>query len=171
MQPLAPVLALLALSGSAVALTLGDFPSQFLIDTGFQIVVGVEAQTIDTLSAERLQAYLAREEAKWNLTSAPRGLLDAEAFVGAGNYLVVGGPCVNRVAYVLLHKPPRCTDGFVEGQARIELFATGDAHALLLAGYSGVDTQRAVDFVVRYAMPNATRLLINTRTLEILEMD
>ena len=162
MQPLAPVLALLALSGSAVALTLGDFPSQFLIDTGFQIVVGVEAQTIDTLSAERLQAYLAREEAKWNLTSAPRGLLDAEAFVGAGNYLV---------AYVLLHKPPRCTDGFVEGQARIELFATGDAHALLLAGYSGVDTQRAVDFVVRYAMPNATRLLINTRTLEILEMD
>lgn len=126
--------------------------------------------TIDTVSAERLLAYLRFEEAKKNISKTTgRGILDADALAGSQNYLVVGGPCVNRVAFALLERPEACAANFREGQALIQLFGTGQYHALLIAGYSGTDTQRAIEFLIRYQLPNATRLVINTRTLEILD--
>ena len=67
-------------------------------------------------------------------------IADAEA----QNLIVVGGPCVNRVAAQLLGNPIDCTEGFTVGEARVKLFEHANGNmAMLVAGYSGADTRLA----------------------------
>ncbi len=68
----------------------------------------------------------------------------------AQNVIVVGGPCVNRVAAGLIGiqvGADNCADGFVPGEAKIKLYQNlegqGDNVALLVAGYAADDTRRA----------------------------
>ncbi len=62
----------------------------------------------------------------------------------AQNLIVVGGPCVNSVAAELLGNPDNCADGFTAGKARVKLFEHANGNvAMLVAGYSGEDTQLA----------------------------
>jgi len=72
-------------------------------------------------------------------------VLDVDApAVGTENMIVVGGPCINKVAAELLGVSyPTCGDavkdlGFEEGKAVIKLFE--DKNALLVAGWSAQDT-------------------------------
>lgn len=66
------------------------------------------------------------------------------ADVQAQNLIVVGGPCVNRVAAQLLGNPADCTDGFTAGEARVKLFTHANGNmAMLVAGFSGADTRLA----------------------------
>ncbi|MFH1510303.1 MAG: S-layer protein [Candidatus Woesearchaeota archaeon] len=63
--------------------------------------------------------------------------------IAAQNMIVVGGPCANAVAAQLMGNPADCTEGFTEGKAMIKLYEQGSKVALLVAGYSALDTRRA----------------------------
>ena len=64
---------------------------------------------------------------------------------------MVGGPCVNTAAAELLGNPDPCYEGFEEGKAMIKLFDNGDHVALLVAGYSGLDTRAAARYLADYS--------------------
>jgi hypothetical protein len=63
--------------------------------------------------------------------------------IAAQNMIVVGGPCANTVAAQLMGNPADCTAGFTEGKAMIKLYQQGSNVAMLVAGYSALDTRRA----------------------------
>jgi len=76
-------------------------------------------------------------------------ILDSDATdLGNKPYIVVGGPCVNSAAMILMGNPTDCAAGFVEGKAKIKLFA--DKNALLVAGYASQDTQGAARVLANY---------------------
>jgi hypothetical protein len=64
------------------------------------------------------------------------------------NAIVVGGPCVNTAAATLLGNPSDCTSGFNEGKATVKLWEhTNGNVAMLIAGFSALDTRRAARVV------------------------
>lgn len=72
------------------------------------------------------------------------------ADVKAQNAIVVGGPCANAAAAALMGNPADCAAGFSEGKAMVKLFENGGNVALLVAGYSAMDTRRASRVVAEY---------------------
>src|SRR3989344_4739315 len=84
--------------------------------------------------------------------SVGAAVLDTEvADFSAQNLIVVGGPCVNAAASDLLGDPADCTEGFEEGKAMVKLFERANGNvALLVAGYSALDTRRAARAVANY---------------------
>ena len=72
-------------------------------------------------------------------------VLDTEvADFSAQNIIIVGGPCVNLAAADVLESGDDCTEGFTEGEAKIQLFERANGNvALLVAGFSALDTRRA----------------------------
>ena len=79
-------------------------------------------------------------------------VLDTEVIdFSAQNIIVVGGPCVNAAAADLLGNPEDCTEGFSEGMATIRLYERANGNvALLVAGYTGLDTRRAARALSEY---------------------
>jgi len=79
-------------------------------------------------------------------------VLDTEvASLTAQNTIVVGGPCANSLAAELMGNPAQCTEGFEMGKAMIRLFEHDNENvALLVAGYSAMDTRRAARVVANY---------------------
>lgn len=75
-------------------------------------------------------------------------ILDIDATLGSKPYIVVGGPCANTVAAELMGNQADCVAGFTEGKAMIKLY--GAQNALLVAGYSGKDTQGASRVLSNY---------------------
>ena len=71
--------------------------------------------------------------------------------VKAQNAILVGGPCANAAAATVLGNPADCTAGFEPGVGKLQLFehATGNV-AMLVAGYSAVDTRNAAAVVANY---------------------
>ncbi len=84
--------------------------------------------------------------------SVDAAVLDTEvADFSAQNLIIVGGPCVNAAAADVMGSPDVCTTGFVEGKAMIKLYERANGKiALLVAGYSGMDTRRASRAVAEY---------------------
>ncbi len=78
--------------------------------------------------------------------------LDTEiADATAQNLIVVGGPCANSVAATLMGNPADCAAGFTPGEAMIKLFEqTNGKVAVLVAGYSALDTRRASRVLANY---------------------
>ncbi len=70
--------------------------------------------------------------------------------MSAHNLIVIGGPCINKVASKLLGNPDPCTSGFKKGSAIIRLLDNGDKVAMLIAGYDAGDTRRAATAVAQY---------------------
>ncbi|MBI4438352.1 S-layer protein [Candidatus Woesearchaeota archaeon] len=68
------------------------------------------------------------------------------------NAIVVGGPCANTAAAELMGNPADCVAGFEEGKAMVKLFENGDNVAVLVAGYSAMDTRRASRVLANYDM-------------------
>jgi hypothetical protein len=79
-------------------------------------------------------------------------VLDTEvASLTAQNAIVVGGPCVNNLAAQLMGNPADCAAGFEMGKAMIKLFEHDNGNvAMLVAGYSAMDTRRAARVVANY---------------------
>ncbi|MBD3248899.1 hypothetical protein GF336_02530 [Candidatus Woesearchaeota archaeon] len=74
--------------------------------------------------------------------------------VTAQNMLLVGGPCANAAtaeAFGLESSVPGCLEGFEEGKAmiKVEEMSSGKV-AMLVAGYSAMDTRRATRVVANY---------------------
>ncbi len=68
--------------------------------------------------------------------------------VKAQNAIIVGGPCVNTAAATVLGNPTPCTKGFVEGKAMVKLVEQTNGNvAMIIAGYSALDTRRAARVV------------------------
>jgi len=67
------------------------------------------------------------------------------------NAILVGGPCANAAAAAVMGNPADCTAGFEPGVGKIELYehSTGNV-AMLVAGYSGLDTRNAAQVVANY---------------------
>jgi hypothetical protein len=78
------------------------------------------------------------------------GVLDTDApALGSTPMIVVGGPCANTVAAELMGSPANCVEGFEAGKAVIKFYA--DDNAILVAGYSAMDTQGASRVLADYA--------------------
>jgi len=116
------------------------YPSAQMYANVFLAPTGATATSTSTSGAVSL-----------NPISLGLGILDSDATLGSMPYIVVGGPCVNTVAMTLMGNPTDCTAGFSEGKAMIKLFA--DKNALLVAGYSGTDTQGAARVLASYTNP------------------
>lgn len=97
-------------------------------------------------------------------------VLDSEATLGSKPYIVVGGPCANTVASALMGSPVDCVAGFVEGTAMIKLYS--EQNALLVAGYSGKDTQGASRVLANYKdyAFSGTELKVTTANLASLSV-
>jgi hypothetical protein len=77
--------------------------------------------------------------------------LDSEVSnVKSQNAVVVGGPCANTAAASLMGNPANCAEGFVEGEGVIKLFENSGNVAMLVAGYSALDTRKATQVVAEY---------------------
>ncbi|MBN1156033.1 S-layer protein [Candidatus Woesearchaeota archaeon] len=72
------------------------------------------------------------------------------ADITAQNAIVVGGPCANSASAKLMGNPADCAAGFVEGKAMIKLFENDGNVALLVAGYSALDTRRATTVLANH---------------------
>ena len=71
--------------------------------------------------------------------------------VMAQNTIVVGGPCANTHAHTLMGNKPDCTEGFEPGVGLIEVWEHANGNvAMLVAGYSAVDTRNAATVVSNY---------------------
>jgi hypothetical protein len=72
--------------------------------------------------------------------------------ISGQNMIVVGGPCVNSVAKVLMGNKENCAEGFVPGEGILKLVQTGNKVAMIVAGYSAEDTIRTSRFIAKYEL-------------------
>jgi hypothetical protein len=129
-----------------------DYPMPFVVNGSSGntlIIVGENAKAEDMMGAVEIANSLGLK-------------IDSELFVldtqinsvKESNAIVVGGPCVNMAAAELLGFPNNCDDGFSSGKAKIKLFhgldGQGDNVALLVAGYSAMDTRLACSVLSHY---------------------
>ena len=85
----------------------------------------------------------------------PPAKLDSEiSDASAQNLIVVGGPCANSVASAVSGIPqtePECYEQYTEGKATIKLYEqTTGKMAMLVAGFSALDTRRATRVLKNY---------------------
>ncbi|MGV8169522.1 MAG: hypothetical protein ACP5N3_05700 [Candidatus Nanoarchaeia archaeon] len=81
---------------------------------------------------------------------------DAMNLIGSTPLIVVGGPFVNTVAADLMGNPTteQINTMFTEGRGKIKLYAS--RNALLVAGYSGMDTRGAAIALAEYSKHGLT---------------
>jgi hypothetical protein len=73
------------------------------------------------------------------------------ADIKAVNSILVGGPCANAAAATVMGNPADCTEGFEPGVGMIKMFDVGSGNvAMLVAGYSALDTRNAAQVVANY---------------------
>lgn len=88
----------------------------------------------------------------------------------AQNLIVVGGPCANSVAATLMGNPADCAAGFEQGKAIIKLYEQNGHVAILVAGYSGMDTRRASRVLAqysKYALSGTEMVVVGTSLTDI----
>ncbi|MEK6984120.1 MAG: hypothetical protein AABX33_06100 [Nanoarchaeota archaeon] len=97
-----------------------------------------EGSTTDAVTVQRIQVGAAK-------------LASEVSDIKAQNSILVGGPCANPATATVMGNPTECTAGFEPGVGRIELWdhANGNV-AMLVAGYSAVDTRNAAAVVANY---------------------
>lgn len=66
------------------------------------------------------------------------------------NLISIGGPCANPVTSELMGYPEDCNEGFIPGHAFIRLYPNGKHIAMVVAGATAIDTQRASWVLARY---------------------
>src|SRR3989344_3567844 len=95
-------------------------------------------------------------------STAAVSMLDTELSDMAGkNVLSIGGPAINQISAQLMGLPfPSygADSGISENEAVIELMATGDNYAMVVAGYEAEDTRRA-GIVLKNYMDFADKLV------------
>lgn len=118
------------------------FGQVFITGEGVTFSEGGSAGQVTTQEVQRIQVGAAK-------------LASEITDVSAQNLLVVGGPCANSVAASLMGNPANCAEGFEEGKALVKLYDTGAGNvALLVAGFSALDTRRASKAVAQGKLAN-----------------
>jgi hypothetical protein len=72
------------------------------------------------------------------------------------NLILVGGPCANAAAAVIMGNPENCVAGFEAGKAKVKLYENSGKVAMLVAGATALDTRGAAQFVAQYEKNKAT---------------
>ncbi len=108
----------------------------FISPTGAKVTTTGSGGAVESISLERINVGAAR--------------LASEVDVDETNLIVVGGPCANAIAAEVMGNPANCAEGFEEGKAVVKLYDTGNNIAMLVAGYSAMDTRRATRVVANY---------------------
>ncbi|MBI2653787.1 hypothetical protein HYX02_03150 [Candidatus Woesearchaeota archaeon] len=99
----------------------------------------VGATTSEAVTLQRIQVGAAK-------------LASEVSDVKAQNAILVGGPCANAAAATVMGNPADCTAGFEPGVGKVELWEhTNGNVAMLVAGYSALDTRNAAQVVANYA--------------------
>jgi hypothetical protein len=69
----------------------------------------------------------------------------------ANNLILVGGPCANAAASVVMGNPENCAEGFEAGKAKIKLYTHANGKvALLVAGDQAMDTRGACQYIANF---------------------
>jgi hypothetical protein len=69
----------------------------------------------------------------------------------ANNLILVGGPCANAAASVVMGNPENCAAGFEAGKAKIKLYTHANRKvALLVAGDQAMDTRGAAQYIANF---------------------
>ncbi len=81
-----------------------------------------------------------------------KAVLDTEVTdVTAQNTILIGGPCANSATATIMGSDPAdCAAGFEPGKAKIKLYTNAGNVAMVVAGYSAMDTRRASRVVAQY---------------------
>jgi hypothetical protein len=88
------------------------------------------------------------------------------------NMILVGGPCANAAAAVIMGNPADCTAGFEAGKGIIQLFENDGNVAMLVAGYTAADTRAAAKVVANYDEYDlkGTKMEVTTATSTVTEV-
>ena len=71
--------------------------------------------------------------------------------IHAQNTILVGGPCANTASAAIMGNPVDCAAGFTPGEGIIQVWENANGNvAMLVAGYSAVDTRNAAAVVANY---------------------
>ncbi len=71
--------------------------------------------------------------------------------IKAVSSILVGGPCANAAAATVMGNPSDCAAGFEPGVGMVKMFDVGNGNvAMLVAGYSALDTRNAAQVVANY---------------------
>lgn len=71
--------------------------------------------------------------------------------IKAVSSILVGGPCANAAAATVMGNPADCTEGFEPGVGMVKMYDVGNGNvAMLVAGYSALDTRNAAQVVSNY---------------------
>lgn len=98
----------------------------------------VGASSTDAVTVQRIEVGAAK-------------LASEVADVKAQNAILVGGPCANAAAATVMGNPEPCTTGFNLNEGMIQLWEHSNGNvAMLVAGYSAVDTRNAAAVVANY---------------------
>ncbi|MFC1800690.1 hypothetical protein ACFLYT_01405 [Nanoarchaeota archaeon] len=155
---------------NAESFTLADFPRPFVDNGVFNaiLVVGDYADALDVIGvsdiAMRLQYDMKAEKrvqnAKCDYTTTDITRIQVGAVqlasqisdrVNEENLIIVGGPCINSAAAMIMGHPDECTRGFSVGKAKIKLYEHNNGKfALLVAGRIGQDTRAAAKIIANY---------------------
>ncbi|MCH8329140.1 MAG: hypothetical protein IIB81_01980 [Nanoarchaeota archaeon] len=76
--------------------------------------------------------------------------------IKAVNAILVGGPCANAAAAIIMDSGADCTEGFTPGVGLIKLYENNGNVAMLVAGYAAADTRNAAAVVANYGDYAAT---------------
>ena len=153
----------------AYALDLSDYPDMFLDEA--RIVVGKGASTEDVIGA--IDIAVSIQQVMGKDKRIQRAIYDTDVDdLTAQNTIVVGGPCINSMAAMLMKYPKNCLEGFEVGKAIIRLYEHENGKvAMVVAGTTGTDTRRASLVLSNYAdyeLAGKEQVTLNTQTFDIL---
>lgn len=144
---------------------LSDYPDMFVTGgstVDVKIVVGDLALASDTIGAVEIAATLQVHPITKKTFTGIQSILASEVEdVEEENLIVVGGPCANGAAAILMNYPANCNEGINPNSAIIRLFEFDEATSILVAGSSALDTRRASRVLSQYyeaALPDSNYL-------------
>ncbi len=135
------------------------YPDLFIDDKEFTaaIVVGDTAPSSDIIAAIDISTRIAEEmeyldsSGNYVKPSAPMAYLASEIDDPLErDLIVIGNPCNNEIAGVLLGNPAYCEKGFTEGEGIIRLYNYRGHVQMLVAGYSNLDTRKCARVLANY---------------------
>jgi len=130
------------------AYTISDWPYFFVNNNRFSAiyVIGEESPALDVVSATVISTSLAKYE---NVTTEiGTSKLDTEVSdITAKNAVVVGSPCENRAAYLLMGSPEPCYKDLAGSVGYIKLYEHNGKVQLLITGFHEKDRNAAAKFL------------------------
>jgi len=175
MKKIALILIILLVLPFAYSYTLRDYPDMFVKESklNVNIVVGDLAIASDTIGAIEIATSLQYNPTTKESFSGLRAVLASEIVdFSKENVISVGGPCANGVTAELMNFPPSCSDAIEPNTGIIKLYEFESTSALVVAGFSAMDTRRACRALANYysqSLPNSNHMeVFFTKETEIL---